>query len=138
VQSESESRRYRERFIRYLCFFALLLLAIGERKPQRVTNPTSLPRSESPIERERERGGERMSGRGGGSSGKGSNGISAIPAASRKMVQSLKEIVHNCTEQEIYAALKDCNMDPNEAVNRLLSQGPFFFFFFFWLIYLYA
>ena len=67
-----------------------------------------------------------MSGRGGGGgggSGKGSNGISAIPAASRKMVQSLKEIVNNCTEQEIYASLKDCNMDPNEAVNRLLTQG---------------
>lgn len=67
-----------------------------------------------------------MSGRGGGGAGgKGSNGISAIPTASRKMVQSLKEIVNNCTEQEIYAALKDCNMDPNEAVNRLLSQDPF-------------
>jgi hypothetical protein len=40
------------------------------------------------------------------------------------MVQSLKEIV-NCPESEIYVALKDCNMDPNEAVNRLLSQDPF-------------
>ncbi|XP_015867039.3 uncharacterized protein LOC107404589 isoform X2 [Ziziphus jujuba] len=67
-----------------------------------------------------------MSGKGGGgSNGKGNNGISGIPAASRKMVQSLKEIVHNCTEQEIYAMLKDCNMDPNEAVNRLLAQDPF-------------
>ncbi|KAJ0960243.1 hypothetical protein J5N97_001918 [Dioscorea zingiberensis] len=45
-----------------------------------------------------------------------------IPAGSRKMVQSLKEIVNNCTEQEIYAMLKDCNMDPNEAVNRLLAS----------------
>lgn len=71
-----------------------------------------------------------MSGRGGGGAGgngqKGSNGISTIPAVARKMVQSLKEIVNNCTELEIYAALKDCNMDPNEAVNRLLSQGPIF------------
>lgn len=68
-----------------------------------------------------------MSGRGGGgvaSNGKGNTGISGIPAGSRKMVQSLKEIVNNCTEQEIYAMLKDCNMDPNEAVNRLLAQGP--------------
>ncbi|KAJ4907114.1 hypothetical protein Rs2_10772 [Raphanus sativus] len=40
------------------------------------------------------------------------------------MVQSLKEIV-NCPEAEIYSVLKDCNMDPNEAVNRLLSQDPF-------------
>lgn len=66
-----------------------------------------------------------MSGRGGGvaSNGKGNTGLSGIPAGSRKMVQSLKEIVNNCTEQEIYAMLKDCNMDPNEAVNRLLAQG---------------
>ncbi|KFK36320.1 hypothetical protein AALP_AA4G107400 [Arabis alpina] len=55
---------------------------------------------------------------------KNSNGISDIPSGSRKMVQSLKEIV-NCPEAEIYAVLKDCNMDPNEAVNRLLSQDPF-------------
>ena len=70
---------------------------------------------------------ERMSvrGGGGGGGGKGNNGISTIPASSRKMVQSLKEIVNNlCTEQEIYFTLKECNMDPDEAVNRLLSQGP--------------
>ena len=70
---------------------------------------------------------ERMSVRagGGGGGGKGNNGISTIPASSRKMVQSLKEIVNNlCTEQEIYFTLKECNMDPDEAVNRLLSQGP--------------
>ena len=54
--------------------------------------------------------------------GKGSGGISAIPAASRKMVQSLREVV-NCSEQEIYAMLKECNMDPNDAVHRLLSLG---------------
>ncbi|PON41739.1 GBF-interacting protein [Parasponia andersonii] len=65
-----------------------------------------------------------MSGKG-GNNGKGNIGISAIPPGSRKIVQSLKEIVHNCTEQEIYAMLKDCNMDPNEAVNRLLAQDPF-------------
>ncbi|KAJ4703786.1 GBF-interacting protein 1-like [Melia azedarach] len=67
-----------------------------------------------------------MSGKGGGGGGvaKGNNGISSIPAGSRKIVQSLREIV-NCSETEIYAMLKDCNMDPNEAVNRLLSQDPF-------------
>ncbi|KAL2524312.1 Kinase-related protein of unknown function (DUF1296) [Abeliophyllum distichum] len=58
------------------------------------------------------------------SKGNSGNGVQAIPAGSRKMVQSLKEIV-NCSEAEIYATLKDCNMDPNEAVNRLLSQDPF-------------
>lgn len=55
-------------------------------------------------------------------SGNGGGGVQSIPAASSKMVQSLKEIV-NCPESEIYAMLKECNMDPNEAVNRLLSQG---------------
>ncbi|KAI3744065.1 hypothetical protein L1987_57137 [Smallanthus sonchifolius] len=58
-----------------------------------------------------------MGSRGGG----GSNG-EGIPPASRKMVLSLKEIVDGVTEAEIYATLKDCNMDPNDAVNRLLSQ----------------
>lgn len=58
------------------------------------------------------------------------NGLLSIPATSRKMVQSLKEIV-NCPEHEIYAMLKECNMDPNDTVNRLLSQGsPFFLFYF--------
>ncbi|XP_073149851.1 uncharacterized protein [Henckelia pumila] len=58
-------------------------------------------------------------------SGVGSGGgVQAIPSGSRKIVQSLKEIV-SCSEAEIYAALKDCNMDPNEAVNRLLCQDPF-------------
>ncbi|GMH30233.1 hypothetical protein Nepgr_032076 [Nepenthes gracilis] len=52
------------------------------------------------------------------------SGVASIPAASKKMIQSLKEIV-NCPELEIYAMLKECNMDPNEAVNRLLSQDPF-------------
>ncbi|GMP73813.1 hypothetical protein CsSME_00031433 [Camellia sinensis var. sinensis] len=58
------------------------------------------------------------------SSNNNGGGLQSIPAASRKMVQSLKEIV-NCPELEIYAMLKDCNMDPNEAENRLLSQDPF-------------
>ncbi|KAE8722969.1 hypothetical protein F3Y22_tig00013285pilonHSYRG00129 [Hibiscus syriacus] len=74
-----------------------------------------------------------MSGKGsrGGSGGnnglrKGNNntGLSGIPPGSRKMVQSVKEIV-NCPEPEIHAMLKECNMDPNEAVSRLLSQDPF-------------
>lgn len=63
-----------------------------------------------------------MGSRGGGGGNNG-GGVQGIPAASRKMVQSLKEIVNGVSEAEIYSALKDCNMDPNEAVNRLLSQG---------------
>ncbi|RWW26260.1 hypothetical protein BHE74_00011443, partial [Ensete ventricosum] len=51
------------------------------------------------------------------------NGVAApIPTGSRKLVQSLREIVH-CPEPEIYAMLRECNMDPNEAAHRLLGQG---------------
>ncbi|XP_068665876.1 probable GPI-anchored adhesin-like protein PGA55 isoform X2 [Aristolochia californica] len=52
------------------------------------------------------------------------NGTPPIPAAFKKMVDSLKEIV-NCPDHEIYAMLKECNMDPNDTVSRLLSQDPF-------------
>ncbi|CAN4091869.1 unnamed protein product [Withania somnifera] len=41
------------------------------------------------------------------------------------MVESLKEIVNGYSEAEIYAVLKEYNMDPNEAVNKLLTQDPF-------------
>ncbi|KAL5698472.1 hypothetical protein ACHQM5_029504 [Ranunculus cassubicifolius] len=56
-----------------------------------------------------------------GGGGTGSK-ISSIPSTSRKVVQSLKEIVSR-SEDEIYLALQECNMIPNEAINRLLSQG---------------
>lgn len=48
----------------------------------------------------------------------------SIPSNSRKVVQDLKEIVKN-SEDEIYAMLKECNMDPNETVQRLLAQDTF-------------
>jgi hypothetical protein len=59
-----------------------------------------------------------------------------VPASARKLVQGLKEIVGR-PDAEIYAALRDCGMDPDEAVSRLLSQGlapaplllhPYFYF----------
>ncbi|XP_072950513.1 uncharacterized protein [Typha angustifolia] len=56
--------------------------------------------------------------------GGGVGGGGPIPAAARKLVRIVKEIV-NCPEAEIYAALKDCNMDPDEAVHRLLSEDTF-------------
>nr|CAB3464436.1 unnamed protein product [Digitaria exilis] len=59
---------------------------------------------------------------GGGAGGKGA--AAPVPAGSRKLVQSLKEIV-NRPESEIYAALRECGMDPDEAVSRLLSQDTF-------------
>ncbi|CAL0310928.1 unnamed protein product [Lupinus luteus] len=48
----------------------------------------------------------------------------SVPEIAEKVVKNLKEIV-NETEQEIYAVLKDCDMDPNRAVERLLSQDTF-------------
>ncbi|WVY95071.1 hypothetical protein V8G54_034159 [Vigna mungo] len=47
---------------------------------------------------------------------------SAMPVATEKVVQSVKEIV-DCTEHEIYAVLEECDMDVNRAVEKLLSQG---------------
>ncbi|XVF14488.1 hypothetical protein REPUB_Repub09cG0064400 [Reevesia pubescens] len=59
-------------------------------------------------------------------SGGGGGGGGKIPASVKKVVQNLKEIVdNNCTDSEIYSVLKDCNMDPNDAVQRLLSQDTF-------------
>lgn len=49
--------------------------------------------------------------------------VAAIPPASRKMVQSLKGILADRSEAEIYATLCDCGMDPDIAVERLISQG---------------
>ncbi|TKW25676.1 hypothetical protein SEVIR_3G134300v4 [Setaria viridis] len=49
----------------------------------------------------------------------------AIPTASRKMVQSLKGILADRSEGEIYATLCDCGMDPDIAVERLISQDTF-------------
>ncbi|GAB2287646.1 hypothetical protein Dimus_022016 [Dionaea muscipula] len=50
------------------------------------------------------------------------NELGSIPAAAKMVVQSLKEVV-NYPELEIYATLKECNMNPDEAVERLLAQG---------------
>lgn len=69
-----------------------------------------------------------MGGRGGGGGGGGGKvsnvNAGGVPASSRKVVQSLKEIV-NCSDLEIYAMLVECDMDPDETVNRLLAQGLF-------------
>ncbi|XP_044984382.1 uncharacterized protein LOC123451890 isoform X2 [Hordeum vulgare subsp. vulgare] len=74
---------------------------------------------------------------GGGGGGRGqlqqARGVAAaaagdgaeIPHASRKLVQGLKGILADRTEAEIYATLLDCAMDPDVAVERLISQDPF-------------
>ncbi|KAK4766479.1 hypothetical protein SAY87_008121 [Trapa incisa] len=43
----------------------------------------------------------------------------------KKMVRRLKDILHDRPEHEICAMLQECNMDPDEAVQRLLSQDTF-------------
>jgi GBF-interacting family protein len=60
-------------------------------------------------------------GTGRGNHTNGNEGVNQVPTSLKKMIQNLKEIV-NCFESEIYATLKECNMDPNEVVSRLLSQ----------------
>ncbi|XP_076903185.1 GBF-interacting protein 1-like [Bidens hawaiensis] len=49
----------------------------------------------------------------------------SIPNTLRKTIQNIKEITGNHSEDEIYTMLKDCNMDPNETAQKLLSQDPF-------------
>ncbi|KAE8695280.1 hypothetical protein F3Y22_tig00110722pilonHSYRG00044 [Hibiscus syriacus] len=51
--------------------------------------------------------------------------VSSIPSSVRKTIQNIKEITDNHSENEIYAMLKECSMDPNETAQRLLLQDPF-------------
>ncbi|XWS18830.1 hypothetical protein CRYUN_Cryun32bG0078800 [Craigia yunnanensis] len=48
-----------------------------------------------------------------------------IPALARKTIQSIKEIVGNHSDDDIYDALKEANMDPNETAQKLLHQDTF-------------
>ncbi|XP_038985332.1 GBF-interacting protein 1-like isoform X2 [Phoenix dactylifera] len=43
----------------------------------------------------------------------------------RKTIQSIKEIVGNHSDADIYAMLRETNMDPNETAQKLLNQDPF-------------
>lgn len=49
-----------------------------------------------------------------------------LSARVRKTIQSIKEIVGNFSDADIYIALKETNMDPNETAQKLLNQGQFF------------
>ncbi|XP_011008079.1 PREDICTED: flocculation protein FLO11 [Populus euphratica] len=49
----------------------------------------------------------------------------SIPSNARKTIQNIKEIAGNHSDEEIYAMLKECSMDPNETAQKLLSQDPF-------------
>ncbi|KAG6474750.1 hypothetical protein ZIOFF_068689 [Zingiber officinale] len=47
----------------------------------------------------------------------------SIPSGVRRTIQNIKEIAGNHTDEEIYAMLKECSMDPNETAQKLLLQG---------------
>ncbi|RRT74523.1 hypothetical protein B296_00002254 [Ensete ventricosum] len=47
----------------------------------------------------------------------------SIPAGVRRTIQNIKEIAGNDSDDEIYALLKECGMDPNETAQKLLLQG---------------
>ncbi|MCL7035936.1 hypothetical protein MKW94_020706 [Papaver nudicaule] len=49
----------------------------------------------------------------------------SIPNTVRKTIQNIKEIAGNHSDDEIYAMLKECSMDPNETTQRLLFQDTF-------------
>ncbi|KAH7843507.1 hypothetical protein Vadar_017433 [Vaccinium darrowii] len=49
----------------------------------------------------------------------------SIPNSVRKTIQNIKEITGNHSEEEIYAMLKECSMDPNETAQKLLLTDPF-------------
>ncbi|KAJ8493664.1 hypothetical protein OPV22_015385 [Ensete ventricosum] len=43
----------------------------------------------------------------------------------RKTIQSIREVVGNHSDADIYAVLKETNMESNETVQKLLNQDPF-------------
>ncbi|RVW52044.1 hypothetical protein CK203_079587 [Vitis vinifera] len=50
-------------------------------------------------------------------------GTQILPARVRKTIQSIKEIVGNHSDADIYVTLRETNMDPNETTQKLLYQG---------------
>lgn len=57
-----------------------------------------------------------------------SGDVSAISSKVRSTVKSIKEVVGNHSESDIYAVLRETNMDPDEAAQKLLNQGVVFSF----------
>ena len=50
-------------------------------------------------------------------------GTQILSAQVRNTIQSIKEIVKNHSDAEIYVTLKETNMDPDETAQKLLNQG---------------
>ncbi|KAL6585186.1 hypothetical protein OROMI_004475 [Orobanche minor] len=48
-----------------------------------------------------------------------------LSAGVHKTIQTIKEIVGDHSDADIYVALKEANMDPNETAQKLLNQDPF-------------
>ncbi|KAG8387169.1 hypothetical protein BUALT_Bualt03G0225200 [Buddleja alternifolia] len=60
------------------------------------------------------------------SGGKGGAIRVSIPSGVKKMIENIKEITgQNHSEDEIYAMLKECSMDPNETAQKLLLLDTF-------------
>lgn len=53
------------------------------------------------------------------------SGPQILSANLLKTIQSIREIVGNHSDSEIYNALKESNMDPNETAQKLLNQDTF-------------
>lgn len=65
----------------------------------------------------------KMSTGGGAKAGGGSGNRVSIPSNVKKTIQNIKEITGSHSEEDIYAMLKECSMDPNETTQKLLLQG---------------
>ncbi|XP_034678347.1 GBF-interacting protein 1-like isoform X1 [Vitis riparia] len=64
-------------------------------------------------------------GDGGGGGGEDTSSRVLIPKDARKVVQDIKEIARKHSDEDVYAMLQECAMDPNEAVQRLLYLDTF-------------
>lgn len=63
-------------------------------------------------------------GGGGGRGGGAERSGVTIPDNAKKMIQSIREITRKQhSDEEIYAVLKECAMDPNETAQKLLYLG---------------
>ncbi|KAL6496933.1 hypothetical protein OROGR_028862 [Orobanche gracilis] len=52
-------------------------------------------------------------------------GAQVLSAGVHKTIQTIKEIVGDHSDADIYVALKEANMDPDETAQKLLNQDPF-------------
>lgn len=56
---------------------------------------------------------------------KTAGGGSAMSAGDRKLIAFVKEVATSHSDEEIYAMLKECNKNPDEAAQRLLNEDNF-------------